>query len=115
MDNQQPAVSPTPAGGPAGGQKNTAMAIVAYFIFFIPLLTDAKNDPFVKYHVKQGLGMLALWVLWNVVSWYIYFFGIEMLISLAIAVLWILGIVNAVQGKQAPVPLIGQIFEKFNF
>ncbi|MBP6855591.1 MAG: hypothetical protein KBC26_01280 [Candidatus Pacebacteria bacterium] len=33
-------------------KKNIAMAIVAYILFFIPLLTDAKNDPFVKYHVK---------------------------------------------------------------
>ncbi len=36
-------------------EKNTAMAAVAYLIFFLPLLTDAKNDQFVKYHVKQGL------------------------------------------------------------
>lgn len=33
-------------------EKNIGMAVVAYILFFIPLLTDAKNDPFVKYHVK---------------------------------------------------------------
>jgi len=31
------------------------MAILAYILFFIPLLTDSKNDPYVKYHIKQGL------------------------------------------------------------
>ncbi|HOE15288.1 MAG TPA: hypothetical protein PLH82_01145 [Candidatus Paceibacterota bacterium] len=36
-------------------EKNTGMAILAYILFFIPLLTDSKKDPFVKYHVKQGL------------------------------------------------------------
>jgi len=39
-------------------KKNTGMAVVAYFIFFLPLLTEAKKDPFVKYHVRQGLGLL---------------------------------------------------------
>ena len=29
---------------PAGGHKNTAMAVVAYILFFVPLLTgDAKK------------------------------------------------------------------------
>ncbi|GAF91940.1 unnamed protein product, partial [marine sediment metagenome] len=41
-------------------EKNTGMAIVAYILFFIPLLTDAKNDPFVKYHVKQGLSLFLV-------------------------------------------------------
>ena len=36
-------------------EKNAGMAIVAYLLFFIPLLTEARKDPFVRYHVKQGL------------------------------------------------------------
>ena len=63
----QPAPQPTPevkpepsappsaeAPKPSAGH-NTGMAVLAYILFFIPLLTDAKNDPFVKFHVKQGL------------------------------------------------------------
>jgi len=41
-------------------KKNTAMAIVAYILFFVPLFTEAKTDPFVKYHVKQGF-LLFIW------------------------------------------------------
>ncbi|NIR47464.1 hypothetical protein GWO43_04305, partial [candidate division KSB1 bacterium] len=44
------------------GAHNTAMAIIAYIIFFVPLLTDARDDPFVKYHVKQGLVLFLSWV-----------------------------------------------------
>lgn len=107
MNSQQPA--------PAGQPKNITMAIVAYFFFFVPLLTDAKKDPFVKFHIKQGLGMLLAWVLWNIISGYIWLAGLEIIISLAITVLWIWGIVNAAQGKQEGVPLVGHLFEKFNF
>jgi len=40
------------------------LAIVAYILFFIPLLTDAKNDPFVKFHVKtRVLIIFCLWVI----------------------------------------------------
>ena len=49
-----------------GKSKNTTMAIIAYIIFFVPLLTgDAKKDSFVKYHVKQGLVLFLLVVLIN--------------------------------------------------
>jgi len=50
-----PANQPSPSTQPTqSGQKNTAMGIIAYIVFFVPLLTSSKNDPFVKYHVKQG-------------------------------------------------------------
>jgi uncharacterized membrane protein len=45
------------------------MAIVAYILFFVPLLTESKNDPFVKYHVKQALGLFICGVIVFVLSW----------------------------------------------
>jgi uncharacterized membrane protein len=113
MDTQQPA--PTPAPAPAGGGKNTTMAIIAYFLFFVPLLTDAKNDPFVKFHVKQSLGLLLTWVVWNIVTSYIFLFGLEILVSLAFLILWIMGLVKAAQGKQEALPVVGSFYEKLNF
>ena len=47
---------------------NTGMAVVAYLIFFIPLLTDAKDDPYVKFHTKQGVVLFIAWV----VTWIRY-------------------------------------------
>jgi uncharacterized membrane protein len=101
-------------------EENVAMAIVAYFIFFIPLLTDDKNDPFVKYHVKQGLVLLIAWVVLWVVSFVLAFIPVigwilAPLLYLAVFILWIMGIINAAQKKQKPVPIIGQFGEKFNF
>ncbi len=112
--DQQPS-NQMPAGQPAGQQKNTLMAIIAYFLFFVPLLTDAKNDHFVKYHVKQGLGLLLVWIVWNVITSFLFLFGLEILISIGLFVLWIMGIINAAQSKEAPVPLVGKFFEKLNF
>lgn len=96
-------------------EKNTGMAVVAYILFFIPLLTDAKKDPFVKYHIKQGLGLfiveVGFWILSTVMERLFFIWGI---IGLGLFILWILGIFNAVNGKKEPLPLIGQFAEKIN-
>lgn len=97
--------------------KKTGMAIVAYILFFIPLLTDAKNDPFVKYHVKQGLVLFIYfaiaWIVVNVipvVGWVLY-----PVLEIIGIVLLVLGILNAINGKEKPLPVIGKYAEKFNF
>jgi uncharacterized membrane protein len=99
-----------------GSKKNTGMAILAYIIFFIPLLTDAKDDPFVKYHVKQGLVLFIGYIIEMfigqipIIGWILYpFLGIFLFI------LFIIGIINAANGKEKPLPLIGDFAEKFNF
>lgn len=95
---------------------NTGMAIVAYFIFFLPLLTDDKNDPFVKYHVKQSLVLVICYVLISVlfmvplVGWFA-----APILYVVVFVFWIMGILNAAAGKQVPVPVVGHYGEKFNF
>ena len=102
---------------PIGGQKNTTMAAIAYILFFVPLLTgDAKKDSFVNYHVKQGLVLFLLVVLINVIGWIIpfyFWYSISWILSLGMLVLLILGIVNAVNGKQEPLPIIGKFADLF--
>ncbi len=103
----------------AGGNKNTAMAVIAYILFFIPLLTgDAKKDAFVKYHTKQGLVLFLVAVLNNMIGWVVPFYlwyTISWILSLGTLVLLIIGIVNAVNGKQQPLPVIGKFADIFKF
>jgi len=123
MDEQKPQ---TPAGAPkpAGGEKNTGMAIIAYILFFIPLLAGAQKDPFVKYHIKQGLVLFCLavivWLLNMMIPWYwwwqfSFLFWILRLLQLGLLVLAILGIVNAANGKQEPLPVVGKFADMFKF
>ena len=102
---------------PQGQKKNTGMAILAYIIFFIPLLTDSKKDPFVKYHVKQGLLLFIGWVAIAIISSFLpwYLMLIVRLLNLALFILMIIGIISASKGEQKPLPLIGQFAKKFKF
>ncbi len=98
-------------------QKNTGMAMAAYIIFFIPLLTEARNDSFVKYHVKQGLVLFIVGIIVEIISlilpWQLWM--IIRLLDIALVALAIIGIMNASKGEQKPLPLIGKFGEQFKF
>ena len=99
-------------------KKNIGMAIVAYLIFFLPLLTEAKKDPFVKYHVRQGLGLLIAFFALRFLTLFLiaplfYTFGFLFMFVLSatnlfLVVLLVLGMMNAAKGEEKPLPLIGE-------
>ena len=101
---------------PADVQANKAMAIIGYilpFLFFIPLVTDAKTSPFARFHANQQLVFLILSfgaTLFSLVL-VIIFIGWCLLPIVVIAqlALTIQGIVNAASGKMTPLLLIGGI------
>ena len=94
------------------------MAVLAYLgiLIIVPFVTDAKNDPFVKFHLKQGLVLIIS----EIVG---LFIGIIPILGWVIAPLLmlfnlitiILGIVNAATGKQKQLPVIGSIGNSFKF
>lgn len=97
--------------------KNVAMGVLSYLgpLVIVSYLT-AKDDPFVKFHIKQGLVLLvievAVWIV-GMVIWII--FPILMLINLATIILSIVGIINAVKGEEKKLPLVGDFAKHFNF
>lgn len=98
--------------------KNITMAVVAYILFFVPLLTDSKNDPFVKFHVKQGLVIFISSVVVGIMSSvfpYTMWLSLGWILNLAILVLFVLGIINALNGKEEYLPVVGKLADKFKF
>lgn len=98
-------------------EKNTFMAILAYIgpLILISYLI-AKEDPFVKYHIKQGLLLL----IGEVASWMIALtiwplFPLLQLVNIFILVLAIIGIGRAAGGREKPLPLIGHMAKSFDF
>ena len=89
-------------------EKNKAMGLLAYILFFIPLLA-AKDSPFARYHANQGL-VLFLCGLISSVLWIIPILGwiIAPILSIVITVLAVIGIINALNGKAKDLPIIGK-------
>jgi uncharacterized membrane protein len=117
--NQAPheqAPAPEQQGEASGNkEKNTGMAVVAYLLFFVPLLTDAKDDPFVKFHVKQGLLVFILAVIAQLLNLTMVLMPLGLIVMIGVIVLAVLGIMHALNGEQEELPLIGKYAEKFTF
>ena len=97
--------------------KNKVFAVLAYLgiLFLVPLLA-AKDSKFARYHTNQGIVLfLALVVVWIAIAilGHIPVVGCVALIlvpvvSICHLVFIVLGIINAVNGRYKPLPLIGQ-------
>ena len=116
-----------PQAAQSDAEQNKGMAILAYILFFIPLLAGAhKTSEFVKYHTNQGIVLTIFYIGYAIVSGILTAiltalliasgsYGLLALIGTILGLLWfvplilcIIGIVNAVQGKMKPLPIIGK-------
>ena len=85
------------------------MAVLAYLgiLVLVPLLA-AKESKFARFHTNQGLILLIC----SIVS---FFIGkvpsiafISWILNIAILILAIIGIINAVKGETKELPLVGK-------
>ena len=94
------------------------IAIIAYItvigLIIAFVMNNDKKAAFSTYHIRQSLGLaltgVALFVVGMVpiLGWFISFFG-----SLVLLYLWIMGLMNAINGKQKPVPWLGEKYEEW--
>jgi uncharacterized membrane protein len=114
-------------------QSGKTMSILAYILFFIPLLAgEHKKNGFVKYHTNQGTVLFLFCVAWGILygiltailtallfspaTWYTGVgFGAWGIITTILGLLWLIpailcvvGIVHAVKVEMKPLPLIGR-------
>lgn len=110
MDNQNNQ-NQAPQNASNNNKSNkTVMGVLSYLgvLVIIPYIVS-RNNPFVRFHIKQGLVLLGIelivWVLGSLVGP----LGVLLLIvNLGVLVLSIIGIVNVVQGKEKELPLVGK-------
>lgn len=112
-------------------EDNKFMAIVAYILFFIPLIAGThKTSPFVKYHTNQGTVLFIVEVAVAIISIILRsiirvpyrIYGINtgvyytpawvgliiFLFWIPTLILFVLGIINVVKGECKPLPVIGK-------
>lgn len=108
-----PAAAPAPTSAPAhdGNSNRMLMGILAYFgiLVIIPYMV-AKDDAFVKFHVKQGIVLAAIWLAFWVAGMFVWaLYPIIGIANLALLVLSIIGIINVVQNKETELPVVGSL------
>lgn len=103
---------------------NKTLSILSYVTLIGWLIAyfsgKEKADNLLRYHLKQSLGLAIVSILLNIVLTIIAllvpalsFLG---LIGYVILIFWVLGIINAANQAEKPVPVFGKVFEnKFSF
>ena len=89
-------------------EKYKVMAVLAYFIFFLPLLT-AKESKYAMFHANQSLILLLISIAAGFVGAVVPFIGgmVAMVVQLGVFILWIMGVISAANGEMKPLPIIG--------
>jgi uncharacterized membrane protein len=94
-------------------ENNKGMAVVAYLLFFIPLITgDHKKSPFVMFHTNQGTILFIFsvggWIVSSILMVILIGILLGTVVGITSLVFLIIGIINAVQGRMKPLPVIGK-------
>jgi uncharacterized membrane protein len=95
--------------------KNILMAVLAYIgpLVIVSYIT-AKDDPFVKFHIKQGLVLVVIEVaIWFLRMFFWQLWTIWSIVDLAVLILAIIGIINAAHGKEVGLPVVGDFSSHF--
>jgi uncharacterized membrane protein len=109
---EQPMERVPPADAPSyTGQKNTLMAVLSYIgpLVIVSYLM-AKDDSFVKFHIRQGAVLFGIEIALSILAsmfWWLYV--ITQFVNLGMFVLSIIGIMNAIHGKEKELPLVGHL------
>ncbi|MWB93060.1 DUF4870 domain-containing protein [Flavobacterium sp. GA093] len=96
------------------------ITIIGWIVAFVKSKDLNPKSDLVTYHLKQGLGIFLVSFAVNIILSIIvmtvtslYFLNY---IGYAIFILWIFGIINAVNQQKKPIPIIGKMFEnQFGF
>jgi len=88
-------------------------AVVAYFIFFLPIIFVPNRSAFLNFHINQGIILLVV-SLAGYFGFDILPFGISILIGwlwrIAILALLVAGVMNVLKKEMKPLPIIGKLF-----
>ncbi|MFN3639670.1 MAG: DUF4870 domain-containing protein [Flavobacterium sp.] len=88
------------------------LTIIGLIIAFV--MNNEKKHAFALFHIKQSLGIaltgLALSIIGiiPILGWIISFFGLFFIIYL-----WIMGLMNAINGKEQVVPILGEKYKEW--
>lgn len=102
----------------SSAEEGKTTAIIAYItligLIIAFVMNNDKKNTFAAFHIRQSLGLgLTLLVLSfiniiPILGWFIYIIG-----GLFILVLWIIGLVGALNGTEKSVPVLGDKYQEW--
>lgn len=96
--------------------RNTAMiaylTLIGLIIAFV--MNNDKKEPFASYHIRQSLGLALTALVCSfiniipILGWILY-----IPILIIIIIMWVGGLMNAINGKEKPIIILGKKYEEW--
>lgn len=77
------------------------------------IVNKDKKEELPAFYIRQMLGLFVIGLGLSVLSFIPLIGIIAGLLSLAIIVFWVISLINAVNGKMAPLPIVGEMFQEW--
>lgn len=94
-------------------EEGKTIAIVAHItvigLIIALILNSNKKNSFASFHIRQMIGLVLTGVIFSFVN-IIPFLGqiIWFLGSIFLIYLWVMGLINAINGQEKPMPVLGE-------
>ncbi|KVV15547.1 hypothetical protein ACRASX_15985 [Flavobacterium sp. TMP13] len=90
----------------------TAYILIIGVLIAMSMNADEKNK-FASFHIRQALGLSLTFISFGAIISNFDSFMITFPMWICVSVLWGYGIITAIKGETTPVPLLGNIFQKW--
>ena len=81
------------------------ITIVGWVVALI--LNNQKKHEFTSYHIRQTLLLYIIWLVFSfipIIGW---------LLNIGVLILWILGLISAINGEKKSIPIVGELAQKW--
>ena len=94
----------------------SALSYILIGIIWFFVDEKMRKSSFTKFHVQQGLTLLVVSILCNVISMMLPFIGmfVNSVFGVLVLIWFIIGVINSFEGKKKELFWIGQFGKKFN-
>jgi uncharacterized membrane protein len=93
------------------------ITLIGWIIALVSYNSSNDKSSLARFHLRQSFGIFATGIALYIAVFIMlfvmpFFFFIYPFIGIALFVLWILGLIAAVNGEEKPVPLLGEFYQK---
>ncbi|RZJ55999.1 MAG: hypothetical protein EOO44_01235 [Flavobacterium sp.] len=98
-------------------EEGKSIAITSYILIVGVLIAMSMNsenkNTFASFHIRQALGLSLTFISFGALTSNFDSFFITFPMWICVSILWTYAIFTAIQGQMRPIPLVGNLFQKW--
>jgi len=98
-------------------QDGKMIAIISYITVIGTLIAfimnQNKHNFFASFHIRQAIGIFLVGLIVNFLQRFSDFGWLDAILAIGVFILWIMGLISAIQGKEQTVPVLGDQFQEW--